>query len=218
MDTIISEEIPLNINIKELCSELMPELQKFPIVKRSAAIGGWTLQSTNGSYLDGWSLDFCPYNGPENLGPSWNPLSPSEGLLNSIQNFVGPTELMTPFIQNLLKQLEQLGLNPPKAIVLKLSAKISSIWDIDGSKKYYQVRLHIPLITNEQCFYENEAGKIHLPANGSAFLVKVNQIHRVHNDGDTDPYHVVVNVWDTLHKTKYFQYKLDESSGESVHP
>jgi hypothetical protein len=214
----VGERIDLKVNLKILSEALFPLLTNYPPVERSKAIAGWAIQSTNSSYKDGFSAEFCPYNGPLNKSPHWYPKSAKEMQLPPIQNYTKETEICCTPIKEILAQLNDLGLNPRKARILRLTAGSSSSWHIDGSKKYYHVRLHIPLLTNPGCFFETEYDRQHMPADGSGYLVMVNQNHRVVNSGELDRYHFVVNVWDTKHITQHHQYHPQLNLGESVHP
>ena len=53
-----------------------------------------------------------------------------------------------------------------------ISDKRNYSWHLDYSK-----RIHIPLITNESCFFIIEETKIHLPADGSVYLVDTTKWH-----------------------------------------
>lgn len=216
--TIVSERIDLAIDNASLFESIKPLLMKLPPVVRSAAISGWAIQATNGSYQDGWSHDFCPYNGPGNSGPMWIPETDYESALSPIQNYVLETEIQSAEIKSLLYRLSELGLQPRKARIIKLSKNSSSQWHIDGSARFYQVRLHIPLLTNDKCFFETEEGRIHMAMNGGAYLVHINKKHRIINDGDEDRYHFVVNIWDTKHISDHHKYFPELNEGQSIHP
>lgn len=216
--SIIAEKIQLDVNISELIESLIPLFEKYSPVVRSPAVSGWAIQSTNSSYKDGWSMDFCPYNGPQNIGPTWTPQSQTERSLRPIQDYVLPTELTTKSMSHLLRRLEEMGFNPRKARIIKLSAGTESTWHQDGSRKFYQVRLHIPLKTESTCFFETKAGRYHMPADGSAYLVHINKPHRVVNPSSLDRYHFVTNIWDQKEITRHHRYKLDQNKSETIHP
>jgi hypothetical protein len=218
---LIAEQIQLNLDSKfeshNLYKDVSLLLNKFPIVKRSAAVGGWALQSTDGRYQDGWDLEFCPYNGPENNSPSWTPQNDEEKKLRPVQSYEKPTEIMTPLFFELICRLEELGLNPRKARIIKLAAHSESTWHQDGAAKYYQVRLHIPLVTHDQCFFENRDGRIHM-ALDKAYLVHINKPHRILNLGSEDRYHFVCHAWDIKNISQHHRYNSSENEGETTHP
>jgi len=218
MTPVIAEKIDARVNCAELFESIRPLLEKYPAEMRSPAIGGWALQSTNRSYKDGWSLDFCPYNGPKNRGPTWTPQSEAELKMQPVQEFVQPTEILTPAFANLLQELDSVGLNPRRARIIQLMPGASSVWHQDGSKRFYQARLHIPLVTNDGCFFETEDGRYHMAADGSYYFVHINKMHRVVNNGSTVRYHFVVHVWDQQGITQWHQYNPLNNDGETVHP
>lgn len=214
----IAERVEAQIDTQELIESVWPLLQKHPAVHRSPAFGGWSLQSTNGSYEDGWTLDFCPYNGPENMGPSWRAYSPEEEKLKTIQEYILPTQITSVPFSNLLQKLEDMGLNPRRGRIIKLKAHSATVWHQDGSTRFYQARIHIPLITNSECFFETDEGKHHMPADGGLYFVHINKMHRAVNNSAQDRYHFVAHVWDQKHITRFHQYRLENNLGESIHP
>ena len=53
------------------------------------------------------------------------------------------------------------------------------------------MRLHIPLETNPQAWFEISGKRYHLPADGSAYLINTSRVHRVGNDGPNPRAHWV---------------------------
>ncbi len=215
---MIAEKIDMQFDNVRLWKSLQPYTLQHPSVQRSRAIGGWALQSTNGSYTDGWSMDFCPYNGPSNRGPSWNPVTKKEIATPCIQDYRLPTEVNSPELNALLQFLEQKKLNPRRARIIKLTQNSECQWHQDGDDRFYQARLHIPLHTNSQCFFETQKGKIHMPVDGSFYFVHINQIHRVVNYGPEDRYHFVCHIWDQNKFTLHHRYEPSLYDTESFHP
>jgi aspartyl/asparaginyl beta-hydroxylase (cupin superfamily) len=70
----------------------------------------------------------------------------------------------------------------------------------------YGVRLHIPIITNPNCIFEYEHEARHLPADGRAYLLKINRIHRVCNFGVSDRIHFLCDFFDTKQKTNFNKF------------
>ncbi len=79
-------------------------------------------------------------------------------------------------------------------------------WHYDGTEDVYAVRLHIPIITNNQCFFATRNESYHLPADGSAYVLRVNVEHCAHNFGSEDRYHLVMNMWDVNGVTRFNRY------------
>lgn len=215
---LIAERVEAQVDTQNLWQSIKPLLEKYPAVHRSPAFGGWSLQSTNGSYKDGWSMDFCPYNGPENEGPTWTPRTEAELKIPTIQEYKRPTELMTASFTALFEQLESLGLNPRRGRIIKLAPRSATVWHQDGSSRFYQARIHIPLVTNKACFFETDKGVFHMPSDGAFYFVHINHMHRAVNDSDEDRYHFVAHIWDQKPITQFHQYRPKEHAGETVHP
>lgn len=128
-----------------------------------------------------------------------------------MQDFAVPTTICTGYMREIMQGLDSMGLNPRRARVLRLSAGTESSWHVDGQPHVYSVRLHIPIITNRQCYFNYENESFHMAADGNAFLVKVNRRHMVHNKSDEDRFHLVVNVWDQRRETRFHQYTPENS-------
>ena len=214
---MIVEKIQQNYPVNELWKSLCPLWDKFPSVQRSPAVGGWALQSTNHSYTDGWGMEFCPYNGPLNIGPTWTPESEKEKKARPIQDYILPTEITSTLLEKLLTQLTEMGLNPRRGRIIKLSPNSECNWHQDGSERYYQARLHIPLITNHGCFFETLTERVHMPADGSFYFAHINRVHRVVNYGNQDRYHFVCHIWDQKNFTRHHRYVPQENLGETFH-
>lgn len=207
------EAIPFQIDNVGLWKEVEPLTKLHPSYQRSPSYGGWTLQASdaaiaNGENLlhDGWPMEFCPYNGPDNRGPTWTPKNDRERQMRAIQSYKNPTAFCTPKILELLERLEAAGLSPRRARLSRIGPRYPVRWHQDGSAKVYQVRLHIPVLTNDSCYFENELGKVHMPMDGQAYFVHINRPHRAVNDSDQDRYHIVIHAWDRLGLTRHHRF------------
>jgi hypothetical protein len=207
------EAIPFQIDNVALWNEIEPLTKAHPSYQRSASYGGWTLQASDAAIAhgeqllhDGWPMEFCPYNGPDNRGPTWTPLDNRERQMRTIQSYRNPTAFCTPKILALLNRLEAAGLSPRRARLSRIGPRYPVRWHQDGSSKIYQVRLHIPLLTNKDCYFESELGKVHMPLDGQAYFVHINRPHRAVNDSDEDRYHIVIHVWDRLGVTRHHRF------------
>ncbi len=203
------EAIPFEIDNLALWSEVEDFLRSHPPAVRSPAVSGWALQAPIGAINpihSGWEMDFCPYNGPGNRGPTWTPRDLDEQRLVPIQNFSQPTPAMFPKMANLIANIENRGLVIRRARIIRLAPGADMKWHQDGSKFLYQARIHIPLKTNDKCFFESEFGRVHFPPDGSLYFVHINRPHRASNEGSTDRFHFVAHVWDTKAFTKHHQF------------
>ncbi len=58
----------------------------------------------------------------------------------------------------------------------------------DGARS---IRLHIPIETNSDCWFEIDGRRHHLPADGSAYLINTSLMHRIGNEGISPRTHLV---------------------------
>jgi hypothetical protein len=212
---MISEAIPLGFDISRLQKFFLESILPLPPAVRSEAASGWSVLSATGSYLDGWQMDFLPYNGPLNRNPEWLPTTHEEQNVVSMQDCSRPTEICRDYMAEIIQRIEDLGFYPRRARIIRLPSGRSGNWHQDGSKSHYQVRLHIPILTNSRCFFETEEGEVHMPADGNGHFVHINRRHRVRNEGDQDRFHLVMNVWDTRHLSQHHRYDFDSASTTS---
>jgi hypothetical protein len=98
---------------------------------------------------------------------------------------VEKTALCTGYLSEVIDHLEATGLKPYRARTMKLESEgIEMPLHTDATTETW--RLHVPIITNEHSFFEwerenGEIASIHLPADGSAWLVRVDVRHRAVN-------------------------------------
>ena len=198
------EKLDLKFDIQELREWFKKFVIEESITMRSQAVGGWSVQSSNGTVEDGWQSGFVPYNGPRNLNPIWQNQESIQAI--PMQEFSRPTSICVGYMAEVLDELEKLQLNPRRSRIILLKSESEGQWHQDGSSLVYQVRLHIPIFSNESCFFETKAGKERMIDDGSCYLVQINQPHRVVNLGSTNRYHFVTNVWDQMGISANYKY------------
>jgi len=147
-------------------------------VEGLATYQGWALTSRDGSLADGVKAN--------RTGPA-------------LTNATTPTSLCTGVMRETLEKVEGLGLKHFRARVFRLDHGYPMEFHIDV--KHEAWRLHIPIITAETSLFQWELanGEIvsaHLPADGRAWLVRVDQLHRAVNtkEGAGDRVHVVLSI------------------------
>lgn len=173
-------------------------------IYQSKAFGGWSVLSSNGSYQDGWHM------GHQLYVPGLN----QEDVLKNLKasgmkpgsEYVLPTEICQGPMLEVIDKIRSFGLDPRRARVIQLTPGLSSSWHRDAPDHLYAVRLHIPIFTNEGCFFETETERAHLPADGHGYFLYVNRVHRVVNHGTTYRYHLVVDVIDHRGITQFHRY------------
>lgn len=158
------------VDIDEMRRDFEASIRRIPAVPYHHAglpYEGWAITSRDGSASDGVKR-----------------ISGKERVLNGVkvEGATIPTELCTDFIRGVLKQLQARGLKCFRVRYMKMGSEGFDM-NFHRDAKRESWRLHIPLYTNEHCFFEwetKERGKVkkHLPADGSAYLVRVDELHR----------------------------------------
>ncbi|WP_256329597.1 MULTISPECIES: aspartyl/asparaginyl beta-hydroxylase domain-containing protein [unclassified Variovorax] len=98
---------------------------------------------------------------------------------------VTPTDACSGYLARVMNALRSHGLTPFRARIMQLESEGEEMpLHNDAAKETW--RLHIPIITNPNCFFEWQRAdgsieSVHLPADGSAWLVRVDVNHRAVN-------------------------------------
>ena len=134
---------------------------------------GWAVTSRDGTLDDG--IRRIAPNGPNVRG-------------------VNPTDACSGSLAAVMDTLSGTGLKPYRARIMQLESEGAEMpLHTDANKETW--RLHIPIITNPNCFFEWQRAdgsieSVHLPADGSAWLVRVDVNHRAVNRS-SEPSHRV---------------------------
>lgn len=172
--------------------------------------GGWNLQSRTGDYRDGFQvgIERCyRKDGTFNyhLAKFLDYSHPFE--------HKNPTQACVPAIRQVIDFLEDRGFYPRRARVTCLKPRSKSIIHRDAPASKYLARIHIPLITNEKCVHWTEhSGAFHMPADGSIYMLWVNNMHQIRNDSDEERYHIIMDAYDTYGFTRNFKYNFNIKS------
>ncbi len=200
---MVYEKLNLNVNHEALKDEFLQRSKDLAPVMLTQFFGGWSITSSDGSYKDGWIRgdDFSA----ENTTPNYPALKieTEKGFL-PLKEYRKPTELCGPEGKGLLDLLSVSGLTPLRARYMLLKAGGESNYHRDRPESVYAVRLHIPIITHQNCLFVCEAGSVHLEPR-AAYLLKVNRLHKVVNPGPTDRIHFVCDVFDTKKISQFHQ-------------
>lgn len=178
--------------------------------------GGWSLLTRTGDWHDGWEVyhsddketnDLFFPNGQYNYkAMKFLNVAHDSGLEHD-----KPTPACVGYIAEVLNDLEQLGFYPRRARVSCLQAHSKSLVHKDSSSGNYMARIHIPLYTNEKCVHMCDGQNLHMPADGSVYILWVNVWHQIRNDSDEDRYHIIMDAYDTKRITNDFKYMGDFS-------
>lgn len=173
---------------------------KVPSYDKIPFFGGWSVLSSNGSTLDGWLQ-----GGKLLISTKENPVTPEQRkqLIKHFDSYTVPTEICCGYLAEVIQKIRDLGLSPRRARITRLSASGVSDWHYDAAPSDYSVRLHVPIITNPKCFFQTRGGAEHFEANGLARIIYVNQEHRVLNQGDTDRFHLIMDITDSKGITQF---------------
>ena len=201
---MIFEKWDLRLDLHKLQEHLKQNVLDKEISRQSDAFGGWSVLSGSGDYKDGWQ------QGHLLLKPNV-----SDEVKNKVRNqmkknfseYTIETEICTGYLLEVINFIRDKNLNPYRARIICLSARSFSSWHTDSPPGMYAVRLHIPIITNEHCFFETRDEREHAPADGSAYFVYVNREHRVVNNGDMNRYHLVMDVCDRNYVSNYHRFQ-----------
>ena len=86
-----------------------------------------------------------------------------------------------PYINSILKEY-----NLVRTRIMKMKPKCCYYWHNDKTK-----RLHIPIQTHEHCWLLLDDKMVHLPADGTAYVVDTTQKHTALNCSKVDRIHIV---------------------------
>ena len=59
----------------------------------------------------------------------------------------------------------------------------------------FRLTLHVPILTNPQCSFEIGGDSLHLPADGSSYILNTRLEHSFTNQGTTARVHLVFSLW-----------------------
>lgn len=207
---MIFEVLPTAFDIKKLQEHLKNVVIPLPPVMLDASFGGWSVLSSTGHYKDGWHKGHLVAENNQNLEEFRQKLTDIGA--QPVAEYNKPTEVCVGYLKEVMDHITQLGLEPKRARIIKLSKGLSCPWHRDTPDHIYAARLHIPIVTNSECFFETETERDHMPANGNCYFARVNRIHRVVNGGDQNRYHVVMDITDRTGVSKYHRHDQNSSN------
>lgn len=197
---MIAEKLDLFVDINNLIQHLKDVVLSKPMVRPSDSFGGWSVLSSNGNYQDGWQPGHLLLQADV---AEKEKMAIQSTIAKKFSDFKIETEICTGYLLNVIHMIRSHNLNPYRARIICLSPGGASVWHRDARDDQYAVRLHIPILTNEGCFFETLEERAHLPADGSSYAIYVNREHRVVNEGKTPRYHLVMNISDDSEVTQF---------------
>lgn len=201
---MISEKWNIQFDIEKLQDHLKNVVLPNKITRQSGAFGGWSVLSSDGTITDGWQMGHVLFD------PTVEQ-SRKEAIKSQIKKrfseYTVETDICSGYLVEVIEAIRKQGLSPFRARIICLSAESASSWHFDAAVNEYAVRLHIPIVTNDGCFFETRSESEHLKADGSAYFIYVNREHRVYNKGPADRFHIVMDVVDKNQATIHHRYE-----------
>jgi hypothetical protein len=192
---MIYERLDLKFDVEKLREHLLRHVVPLKPMLQNKTFGGWSVWSSNGSHEDGYVDTSSCYKTVDGKAILDREKLRQMGSL-PLGEYCKPTEICFGYLAEVMQRLADLELHPRRARINVLRGHGKTIWHRDGPDGAYAVRLHIPIITNEDCFYECDEGRVHFPADGAAYVIAVNRMHQVFNHGTEDRYHLIMNIID----------------------
>lgn len=213
---MIIEKLPFRADIKSLVEVVRTQIDLMSITWQGKEFGhknfgGWSVLSRLGTCDDGWEIgaDNCIDKKGKNyvLTPKGYNYKIAK-YLNFSHAFehVHKTPACIGEIERLIDLFEANGFHPRRARISLIKAGTVGTVHIDAPKNVYMARIHVPIITNEKCKHWTEYGEYHMPADGSVFMLPVNNYHQVRNESDIDRYHLIMDAYDTRGFTKNLKF------------
>jgi hypothetical protein len=178
--------------------------------KNYHGFGGWSILSKNADWREGWEVIQNEHGlNLENFLPTKELITKSYkhfGISHSLEHDK-PTQACVGEIKKVIDELRNLGLEPRRARITCLQPHCKSLVHKDSESTDYMARIHIPLWTNKKCVHICQGRNLHIPADGSAYIMWVNLWHQIRNDSDEPRYHIIMDAYDTKKITQYFKYE-----------
>jgi hypothetical protein len=196
------EKLPFMFDINQLQQHLYDNVITLgePIIQGGAyggAFGGWSVLANNGTWTGGWTQG---HKAMKSGGFDYK-IAKELGVVHDFSHDQ-PTEACTGIFKEVVDQLETHGFYPRRVRTTVLQPGGQSSRHRDAPNDAYAARIHIPLVTYEGCVHtvwddDNREYPIHMPADGSVYILHVNNQHQIVNPTDKPRYHIIMNAWDT---------------------
>ncbi|HEX4880276.1 MAG TPA: class I SAM-dependent methyltransferase [Limnobacter sp.] len=167
-DTLFCKLANFKVDVDALREHFRSKVEPTPFIEyrdNQVDYVGWAVTSRDGSTEDG----------VKRIGAK----------TNNNKRGTTKTGICTGVLGEVIDQLMASGLDPYRCRLMKLSSEGTAMpFHTDSDTETW--RLHIPVITNEDCHFQWQMDdgtihSVHLPADGSAWLVRVDVEHRAIN-------------------------------------
>lgn len=207
-----AEKLPFKFDIERLRKHLYENIVTAgePIIQGGAyggAFGGWSVYSNTGHWYDGWTQG---HKAMINGGFDYK-IAKKIGVVHDFSHDT-PTEICTGYLKEVMDEIEEAGLYPRRVRTTVLQPRGESTKHRDAPNDAYAARVHIPLVTYPECVHtmwddEGNEHVTHLEADGSAYIIWVNNLHQITNGTDNQRFHIIMNAWDTKGITERFGFE-----------
>jgi len=196
-------KLDIDIDIDKLRHQFVNEVMPLgdPIIQGEtygSKFGGWGVLTGDGDWKNGMVSGQLAFG-----DDGYDFKAAHDHNIHHEFNYKHKTEICTGYIEKIIDQIDDMGLHPRRARFTVLQSGGESTIHTDALPGKYALRLHIPLITNEDCVHivydedDNVIDEVNLKADGSAYVMWVNNRHQIKNNSDKDRYHLLMSVWDT---------------------
>jgi hypothetical protein len=175
-----------SVNIEELVAYyngVISKAESVPYFDNGSGYEGWSITSRDGTISDGVRR-----------------LEMNRENMQSVRQSSYETELCGGIVKDALGQLSDLTLEPMRVRVMRLKNEGREM-TFHRDAKTACWRIHIPIVTNPNSFFEwklasGEIRRVHLPADGSAWFVRVDTLHRAVNVSEfsADRVHMIMSL------------------------
>lgn len=196
----------LQFDIERLRKHLFDAvIPAFPILMQGPWFGGWSVYSSNGCYDNGFEQGHKAFTQQDGKDVYDADKAASLGV-RRVADYRYPTQICHGYLGMVMTTILEGGWRPRRARITIMKPGGGTSWHRDGADTDYAIRMHIPIVTNKDCHFSTRTERYHMPADGSAYIVRVNCEHQAVNHGDADRYHLIMNVWDYKGVTEFNRF------------
>jgi hypothetical protein len=197
----------LSADIEKLQAHLTAHVIPLDPVMVGPYFGGWSVWSSDGDYKDGFQRGQLMYEPSFMPGLTITEKATALGI-KPREMYRVPTKICFGYLSELVEQIRAIGLEPARVRLSVLKAGGHSTNHRDAPLGRYSIRLHIPIFTNPKAVFVCEGEEVHMPANGSAYIVDVSREHQVFNRGSTDRIILLADIVDRPWITNFHRRPL----------
>jgi len=198
----------ISVEIQKLQTHLTQHVLPLEPVMVGPHFGGWSVWSSDGDYKDGYQRGQLMYE--PSFMPGSSVAEKAEALgIKRREMYRVPTAICFGYLGDVVNYIRTIGLEPARVRLSLLKAGGESTKHRDAPEGRYSIRLHIPIFTNPAAVFSCEDETVHMPADGSAYIIDVSREHQVFNRGNTDRIILLADIVDRPWITKFHRRPLN---------